>query len=374
MTPVERTGRRGPAAAWWAMLVALLAPVVGWTHEIGTTQVAAKFAGADGYRITITTDARTLLARLESAAGRPRSEPASAAELGRALADLCDRIPHQLAIIFDAKPSVPRADCAVDGAPDVAGMRTPAVIVTLRGEIPSGARTVRWRYDLTFASYALTVAAASGAPSAQTLWLEGGEESPPQALAAFAQPSLLAQAGTYFKLGFTHIVPLGADHILFVLGIFLLSRRPRELIWQVSAFTVAHTITLGLGLYDLVTLPASVVEPLIALSIVYVAVENLATPRFRARRVALVFAFGLLHGLGFAGVLREMAFGQAQMLTSLLAFNVGVEAGQLAVIGTALLVTRRFAHDSDRYRRWVATPASALIALAGLLWTVQRLA
>lgn len=371
MNPVECTTR----AIWWALLVALLAPVIGWTHEIGTTQVAANFGDADGYRITITTDARTLLARLESAAGRARSDPASATELGRALADLCDRIPHQLAITFDATPSVPHVDCAVDGAEDTAGtLRAPGVTVTLRGAVPAGARTFRWRYDLTFASYALTVAAASGAASAQTLWLEGGEESAPLALAAFAPPALLAQAGTYFTLGFTHIVPLGPDHILFVLGIFLLSRRPRELLWQVSAFTVAHTITLGLGLYGVVTLPASVVEPLIALSIVYVAVENLATPRFRARRVALVFAFGLLHGLGFAGVLREMALGRGELLTGLLAFNLGVEAGQLAVIGTALLVTWRFARDPVRYRRWVAAPVSAGIAMAGLLWTVQRLA
>lgn len=373
MNPVERRGRRAPAAACWALLAAMLAPIIGWTHEIGTTQVTANFGDAGRYRITITTDARTLLARLESAAGRPRSDPTSAAELGRALADLCDRIPPQLAITFDATPSVPGAECVVDGATDAAGMRSPGVTVILRGAVPAGARTFRWRYDLTFASYALTVASAGGAASAQTLWLEGGEESPPQALAAFTRPSLLAQAGSYFRLGFTHIVPLGPDHILFVLGIFLLSRRPRELLWQVSAFTVAHTITLGLGLYGVVTLPASVVEPLIALSIVYVAVENLATPRFRARRVALVFAFGLLHGLGFAGVLREMALGQAQMLTGLLAFNLGVEAGQLAVIGTALLVTQRFARDANRYRRWVATPVSAAIALAGLLWTVQRL-
>jgi hypothetical protein len=181
-------------------------------------------------------------------------------------------------------------------------------------------------------------------------------------------------ARTYFGLGFTHILPGGPDHILFVLGIFLLSRRLRPMLWQVSAFTVAHSVTLGLSLYDVITLPPSIVEPLIALSIVYVAVENLVTSELRPWRVALVFAFGLLHGMGFAGVLQELALPRSELLTGLLAFNAGVEAGQLTIIFVAFLVVGMWARHSESYRRFIVRPGSAAIAMTGLFWTLQRLA
>jgi hydrogenase/urease accessory protein HupE len=180
-------------------------------------------------------------------------------------------------------------------------------------------------------------------------------------------------ARTYFELGFTHILPKGADHILFVLGIFLLSRRLKPMLWQVSAFTIAHSITLGLTLYDVISLPASIVEPLIALSIVYVAVENLVTSDLKPWRVALVFGFGLLHGMGFAGVLRELALPRSEFLTGLAAFNVGVEAGQLTVILGAFLIVGSWARHREGYRRLVVLPGSAAIALIGLFWTMQRL-
>ena len=130
----------------------------------------------------------------------------------------------------------------------------------------------------------------------------------------------------------THILPYGLDHVLFVAGLALLSPRLGPLLAQVTAFTLAHTLTLVLASYGVVSLPSRVVEPLIALSIAYVGVENVLSPRLRASRLVLVFAFGLLHGLGFAGVLSEMGLPDRHRLIALLAFNVGVELGQLAVI------------------------------------------
>lgn len=355
-------------------LAGLLLPTAVGAHEIGTTQVVANFARDDSYRISITTDANALLARLELAAKHPRSNPASAAEYQRGFDALCDELPRHVLVAFDEAESRPRALCVVDPASSDAAdaARALGVTVTLSGALPPGASTFRWRYDLAFASYALTLSAFDGG-AADRIWLEGGEVTQPLSLASTAPPSRTALARAYFALGFTHIVPLGLDHILFVLGIFLLGRRVREILWQVSAFTLAHTITLGLGLYGVIALPASIVEPLIALSIVYVAVENLVTSRLRPWRVLLVFAFGLLHGMGFAGVLREMTLPRSELLTGLLAFNVGVEAGQLAVIACALVLTSRLAHPSDRYRRYIVVPASAAIAMTGLLWTVQRL-
>ena len=126
--------------------------------------------------------------------------------------------------------------------------------------------------------------------------------------------------------------------MLFVLGIFLLSGRARSVLWQVSAFTVAHSITLGLSMYGIVAVSPTIVEPLIALSIAYVAIENIFLSELKSWRVALVFAFGLLHGMGFAGALKELGLPRSEFVTALVTFNVGVEAGQLAVIGAAFLL------------------------------------
>ena len=142
----------------------------------------------------------------------------------------------------------------------------------------------------------------------------------------------------YTILGFEHIVPKGTDHILFVLGLFLLSVRLRPLLLQVTAFTLAHSITLGLTIYGAISLSPSVIEPLIALSIVAVGVENVFVKELKTRRVVIVFLFGLLHGMGFAGVLSGLGLPESDFLTALIFFNLGVEAGQLAVIATAFLL------------------------------------
>jgi hydrogenase/urease accessory protein HupE len=178
--------------------------------------------------------------------------------------------------------------------------------------------------------------------------------------------------GQYLHLGFTHILPKGLDHILFVLGIFLLSTRLRPVLLQVTAFTVAHTLTLALTIFGVVSLSPRVVEPIIAVSIVYVAVENLLTRELKPWRVALVFGFGLLHGMGFAGVLAELGLPRSEAVPALLAFNVGVELGQLAVIalawlGLALPFARRVG-----WRRLVVVPASVVIAAIGLWWAIER--
>src|SRR5207342_280783 len=113
----------------------------------------------------------------------------------------------------------------------------------------------------------------------------------------------------------------------------------------------AHSITLGLSIFGLIAVPPSIVEPLIAVSIAYVAIENLFLRELRPWRIALVFAFGLLHGMGFAGALKELGLPPSEFLTALLTFNVGVEAGQLAVIGTAFLLIGWYSADRVWYRR-----------------------
>ncbi len=176
--------------------------------------------------------------------------------------------------------------------------------------------------------------------------------------------------GLYLQQGYIHILPRGLDHILFVLALFFASTQMKPLIWQVSAFTLAHTITLGLAVLGYVRLDASIVEPIIALSIAFVAIENLVFRDITRWRPAIVFAFGLFHGLGFAGVLTDYGLPQDQILPSLLSFNVGVEAGQLTIVAACWLALHRFA-DAPWYP-WLVRLASGGIAVMALWWTVER--
>jgi hydrogenase/urease accessory protein HupE len=178
---------------------------------------------------------------------------------------------------------------------------------------------------------------------------------------------------SYLKQGFEHILPEGLDHILFVLGLFLLCRAWKPILIQVTAFTAAHTITLALATLGYVSAPADIVEPIIAASIVVIALENIFRPTYGKFRLLLVFIFGLIHGLGFAQRLIDERIPAGSLVSALLGFNVGVELGQLAVIGLAIAATF-WIKDETKYRRWVVIPASALIALAGVLWAIQRLA
>lgn len=176
---------------------------------------------------------------------------------------------------------------------------------------------------------------------------------------------------TFLRQGFVHVLPLGLDHILFVLGLFLLSRKLWPLIYQITCFTLAHTLTLGMATMGWVNAPASVVEPIIALSIAVVALENIFHPRYTHWRLLIVFGFGLIHGLGFAGALGELDLPMSSLIVGLLGFNVGVEFGQLAVIALALLATF-WIKDAALYRRVIVIPGSILIAVMGVWWFVER--
>lgn len=186
-----------------------------------------------------------------------------------------------------------------------------------------------------------------------------------------ATARVVATVIQHLRLGFRHIFPQGIDHVLFVLGLFFLGPRWRPLLSQTTAFTIAHTTTLGLASYGIVTLPARLVEPLIALSIAYVALENIWKPQLRPTRVAIVFLFGLLHGLGFASSLSEVPMPRDQFFTALLSFNLGVDFGQLAVIAAAFLLVGWFRNKSW-YRKAIVIPACGAIAAIGLFWTVER--
>ena len=177
---------------------------------------------------------------------------------------------------------------------------------------------------------------------------------------------------SFTRQGFVHVLPLGLDHILFVLGLFFLSRKWRPILYQVSVFTVAHTITLGLATLELISAPAHVVEPIIAASIAVVALENIFFPNYRHSRLFIVFFFGLIHGLGFAGALSAFDLDPTSLVIGLLGFNVGVEFGQLAVITIVFFLTF-WLKDETKYRKIAVVPCSILIALMGIYWTIERI-
>ena len=179
--------------------------------------------------------------------------------------------------------------------------------------------------------------------------------------------------GIYLQLGFTHILPLGVDHILFVLSLFLLNPKLKPIFWQATAFTVAHTITLGLAMYGVIKPPANIVEPVIALSIMYVALENIFSNKLRASRIGIVFLFGLIHGMGFASALTDLGLPKNAYLESLLMFNLGVELGQVTVIIAAFLLLGLPFGNKPYYRKRIVMPLSVIIATIAAYWTIERI-
>ena len=176
----------------------------------------------------------------------------------------------------------------------------------------------------------------------------------------------------FIKAGFEHIIPQGLDHILFVLGLFFSTLKLRSLILQVTAFTFAHSITLALAALGFVKLQLSVVEPLIFLSIVWVAFENTFFKKTTKWRPLVVFTFGLLHGLGFATLLTEYGLPKDNFISLLLAFNVGVEFGQFAVLLAAFILIRLI-YLKTEYKNQLKIPASILIGCTGLFWFIESL-
>jgi hypothetical protein len=176
----------------------------------------------------------------------------------------------------------------------------------------------------------------------------------------------------YLQLGVRHIIPDGFDHILFVVSLCLLSTKIKTILWQATAFTVAHSITLALSMKGILLAPSAVVEPIISLSILFVAVENILLTRLKPWRVGIVFMFGLIHGMGFASSLNEIGLPRNKFYTSILAFNGGVEIGQIAVITVTFLLLIIPMGRKPWYRGRAVYPLSAVIGCIAAFWTIQR--
>ncbi len=256
--------------------------------------------------------------------------------------------------------------------------------VVVRGDMPPNAEGIQLDWpqgagDLVLRQQGVDepfTGLVSGGGSSGVIALEGGD-------AATGWQTFV----DYIPVGFDHILPKGLDHILFVLGLFFLSTRLGPLLWQISAFTLAHTVTLALGALGIVNVPGSIVEPLIAASIVYVAIENIFARKMNSWRPLVVFGFGLLHGLGFASVLGEFGLPEGTFIPALIGFNIGVELGQLTVIALAAIALWLGCRAADMarlegvegvveeypvmFRAWSIT-GSLIIALIAIYWVVER--
>jgi hydrogenase/urease accessory protein HupE len=328
-----------------ALLFALFLASPLLAHELGMVQVEATFQKDGTYVVDLLVD-------------REHMPP------GSVLGD----IERGAVLSFDGRrvtPANAEVTNGIGGKPNVTRLR-------LRGRIPPAVSRFTIS-DPAITGFFVLNLHNEGQEIPVIQWVESGKgsEAFPLDRAVVPRPrwEIVKQ---YLGLGYTHILPMGLDHVLFVLGIFLLAVRLRPVLWQVTAFTVAHTITLALTIYGVVSLPSSIVEPLIALSIVYVAVENVFTDKLHAWRPLVVFGFGLLHGMGFAGVLRDIGLPRSEFVPALLAFNVGVECGQLTVIFTAFLLVGLPFRNKPWYRQRIVVPLSLAIAAIALYWFVER--
>ncbi|HEY7516106.1 MAG TPA: HupE/UreJ family protein, partial [Vicinamibacteria bacterium] len=324
----------------FALLVTRAGPALA--HDLAFTEVRLTLADDGRFSADVRCDLDALAlgvdSSADSAALASRIDGLSGAEREELVLGLDRLLKRRLRVRFDGAPAPFEVELPERGRPVPPGGLPTSLGLTARltGDVPAGARAVEFFASRGFPPVHLVVEnRRTGAVTAEVME-RGGTSRPVPLAGPPPATSWGAIAGRFLRLGFEHIVPLGMDHVLFVVGLALLSPRAATLVAQVTAFTVAHTATLVLSTYGVLRLSPRVVEPLIALSIVYVAVENLLTERLRPWRILLVFAFGLLHGLGFAGALGDLGWPSGRRLLALVAFNLGVELGQLTVIVLAL--------------------------------------
>jgi hydrogenase/urease accessory protein HupE len=284
---------------------------------------------------------------------------------------------REIALRFDGQRAHPRVTRVE--IPERGYTKVPRIsVIVLSGKTPRDAKTLTWYYPARFGDNAVRVRQVDRRAQkyhwSEWQWIRDDSTSQAFSITEIANPRRFTDVvREYVVAGYKHILPKGMDHILFILGLYLFAARIRPLLWQVTMFTVAHTITLGLAVYGLVQLPAAVVQPLIALSIAYVGVENLWHRQLRKSRLALVFGFGLLHGIGFASMLSDFGMPKNAFATALVSFNVGVELGQLTIIAGAWVLTGLWFGRRAWYRPLVVVPFSLMISVISLYWFWDRL-
>jgi hydrogenase/urease accessory protein HupE len=369
------------------VLVAGLMLAIGASADIVKPALVEISVNSNGtYRIEVRASIEALLTGIDARYKNTRDAPTAEAydqlrvlpadELQEAFESFKAVFTREVVLAFDGQ-AAPLTITGVD-IPEPGYPKVPRIsVITLEGSVERSTESVTWYYPEHFGDNAVRVRQVDEANEkwhwSDWQWLRKDQASEPFSLTeVFTRQPVTSVIATYMVAGFEHILPRGLDHILFIIGIFLLSTRMRPLLWQVTMFTVAHTITLGLSMNGVISLPDNIVEPLIALSIAYIGLENIFARDLHKSRLLIVFCFGLLHGMGFASVLTDFGMPDDAFLTALVSFNVGVEFGQLAVISLAFLAVGLWFSNLHWYRRIIIVPASVAIALIGLTWTYDR--
>ncbi len=248
-------------------------------------------------------------------------------------------------------------------------------ILTYQVKLSEWPKTLAWQYGKVYGDSAMRwqVYKKDEYNWSQWRWLRDGKSSD---LIDINHPEPLSTAQRFYQftgIGFDHVIPLGWDHILFIVGMALSSLLWKRLLLLVSVFTLAHTLTLGLAMFGVVEVSARLVEPLIAFSIAYVAIENLLTHQSIKRKSMIVFVFGLIHGLGFASMLKEFEMAPDSFLTTLIGFNIGVELAQIVIVLFVVLTLLGLRSLKLNYRQLAVIPVSIIISIVGVWWGVERI-
>lgn len=383
ITPRGEKCRPAVGASHWKSAIGLTAAILltalpALPHDFAFTEATLLIQREGSYRIDLRVDVDALALGVspttDSAEVVAELQAMTPEELAEAVENAQQTVLRRVRLRFDGVKQRPEISFPEQGTELALENELPTLLgltARLSGRVPVGAEAITFGASRAFKTVHLTLLDQRNGRSSRQILGVGADSAPYPLRGGGVAGGMGRVAFTYLVLGFEHILPAGADHILFVLGLFLLGRRFRPLLWQVTAFTLAHSVTLVLSSYDLVSLPSRPVEALIALSIAYVAAENLATSELKPWRPAVVFAFGLLHGLGFADVLRELGLPSDHFMTALLAFNLGVELGQIAVLLLAFAAVGWF-RKKPWYRKGVVLPGSILIGAIGLYWFLER--
>ncbi len=295
------------------------------------------------------------------------AQPIETAELLQQVRDLWPRLQSDITILAAGEPLTPEL-ASLYVPPSDPNMDARFGLIVVNADIPQNADTIQIGWPSQLGTLLITQTDSDAPYNGVS---QNGALSDVISLGSTSH-SWLTTFTNYTWLGFEHIIPKGMDHIVFVLGLFFFSMSLRPLLWQVTGFTIGHSISLAAGILGLVSVPGNLVEPLIAASIVFIGIENIFANENSPWRAWVVGLFGLVHGLGFASVLSDLGMGQGNFFISLFAFNLGVELGQLTVIGLAFAAVGLWFGAKQWYRKVIAIPASLMISALGVFWLLER--
>ncbi len=248
-------------------------------------------------------------------------------------------------------------------------------LLTYSTQLRKWPRTLSWQYNKAYGDSALRYQVYKEGEYnwSQWRWLRNDATSGVIDINHPEPITTMQRMLQFVSIGFDHVIPLGWDHILFIIGMALSSLMWRRLLLLVSVFTLAHTLTLGLAMLGIVAISGRIIEPLIAFSIAYVAIENLLSNQSIKRKSIIVFLFGLVHGLGFASMLKSFKMSSDNFLTTLISFNVGVELAQIVIVISVVSTLFFIKSLNLNYKKIVIIPTSIVISLIGIWWGIERI-